>query len=122
MNKFDINLKFYIKKLIFNINSNYVNIAIEKLNILIFVINNVFINIKENIKFNIKKIKKSLITNLFVFTRIKRRKMISIFNINRNIINNKLIDSLSNNRVNNIVNFLLFLFNNNNNDIINFQN
>ena len=47
------------------------NVAIEKLNVLIFIINNVFIDIKENIKFNIKKIEKFLIANLFAFTRIK---------------------------------------------------
>ena len=121
MNKFNIIFEFYIKKLIFNINSNYVNIAIEKLNILIFIINNIFINAKKNIKFNIKKIKKFLIMSLFIFTRVKRRKIISIFNIDRNIIKNKLIDSLLNNYVDNIINFLLFLFDNNN-DVINFQN
>ena len=57
--------------------------------------------------------------NLFTLTRVKQRKMILIFNINHNIVKNKLIDSLSNNCVNNIINFLLFLFNNNNN-VINF--
>ena len=72
MSKFDIIFKFYIKKLIFDINLNYVNIMIEKLNILIFVINNVFINAKKNIKFNVKEIEKFLIANLFAFTQIKR--------------------------------------------------
>ena len=83
------------------------------MNILIFVINNVFINIKKNIKFNIIKTREFLTTNLFIFTRIKRRKIISIFNIDCDIIENILINTLSNNYINNIVNFLLFLFNDN---------
>ena len=45
--------------------------------------------------------------------------MILIFNIDYNIVKNKLIDSLSSNRINNIIDFLLFLFNNDNN-VINF--
>ena len=119
MSKFDIIFEFYIEKLIFDINSNYVNVVIEELNILIFIINNIFINIKKDIKFNVKKIERFLIANLFAFTRAKRRKVISILNVNRNIIKNKLINLLLNNYVNNIVDFLLFLFDNDN-DIINF--
>ena len=45
--------------------------------------------------------------------------MVLIFNIDYDIIKNILIDALLSNRVNNIVDFLLFLFDNNNN-IINF--
>ena len=47
--------------------------------------------------------------------------MISIFNIDRDIIENMLINILLNNRINNIVDFLLFLFDDDIN-IINFQN
>ena len=48
------------------------DVAIERLNISIFVISNVFIDVKKDIKFNIIKMKRFLTMSLFIFTRVKR--------------------------------------------------